>query len=375
MPEFTAALLDRGTSKLSRQQIQDRFDALKAQVHFGGSDAATTVSITTTRDNLAPTIALVGEVLRDASFPPDALEEVRQQALTDIESRRKEPGALVDNTVDRHGNPYPRGDPRYASSFDEAVADAKAVTVAQVRDFHARFYGAANAQFGASGDMDVAAVRKALEAAFGDWKSPSQYTRVPTPLVSVKPERFMIHTPDKQNATMAVRLALPLTDRDADYAAFMLADRILGQDTNSRLWQRVREKDGLSYGVGSSVAWSSHEPNSIWQAEASFAPQNQARVEAAFREEVARALKDGFTQRELDEARKGLLGARQLARAQDAVLAGALNNNLYLDRTFAVSQKVDEAIAAAALADVNAALRKYLKPEQFVFAFGGDFKP
>ena len=185
----------------------------------------------------------------------------------------------------------------------------------------------------------------------------------------------MIRTPDKQNAQMTVRQALPLTDNDADYAAFTLANRILGQDGNSRLWVRVREKEGLSYSVGSGVAWSSHEPNSIWEAEASFAPQNQARVEAAFREEVARALKDGFTQRELDEARKGLLSARQHARAQDTVLASALGNNLYLDRTFAVSQKVDDAVRAATLADVNAALRKYLKPELFVYGFGGDFKP
>ena len=70
-----------------------------------------------------------------------------------------------------------------------------------------------------------------------------------------------------------------------------------------------------------------------------------------------------------------MLSERRLARAQDAVLAGALNNNLYLGRTFAVSQKVDEAIAAATLDSVNAALRRYLKPEQFVWGFGGDFKP
>ncbi len=375
VPGFTAGLLDRGTGKLSRQQIQDRFEALQAQVHFGGDDAATTVGITTTRDKLPAVIALVGEVLRDASFPAPALEELRQQVLADIESRRKEPEAVVDNTLDRHGNPYPRGDVRHARSFDEAVADAKAVTVEQVREFHARFYGAANAQFGASGDMDVAAVRKALEAAFGDWKSQGAYARVPTPLVGVTPERFTIRTPDKQNATMQVRLALPLADTDADYATFTLANRMLGQGGSSRLWKRVREKEGLSYDVHSSVAWSSHEPNSMWQASAIFAPQNQPRVEAAFREEVARALKDGVTAQELDEARKGLLSARQLARAQDANLAGALNHNLYLDRTFAISQKVDDAIAAATLQSVNAALRKYLKPDQFVFAFGGDFKP
>ena len=198
---------------------------------------------------------------------------------------------------------------------------------------------------------------------------------VPTPLVAVSPERIVIRTPDKQNATMLAKLALPLSDNDADYPAFTLANAILGWGGSSRLWERVREKDGLSYDVGSAVAWSSHEPNSMWQAWAIFAPQNQPRVEAAFREEVARALKDGFTQAELDAAKKGLLNARRLARAQDSVLAAALNNNLYLGRTFAISQKVDEQIAAATLDSVNAALRKYLDPKAFVIGFGGDFEP
>jgi zinc protease len=197
---------------------------------------------------------------------------------------------------------------------------------------------------------------------------------VPTPLVAVAPERFMLVTPDKQNAAMAARLALPLSEADADYATFTLANRILGQGGNSRLWKRIRESEGLSYDVGSGVAWNFHERNSIWQAWAIFAPQNQARVEKAFREEIARALKDGFTQQELDEARKGLLAARTLARAQDSVLANTLANNLYLGRSFAASQKVDDALAAATLADVNAVLRKYLKPDQLVIGFGGDFK-
>ena len=69
----------------------------------------------------------------------------------------------------------------------------------------------------------------------------------------------MLRTPDKQNATMAVRLALPLTDNDADYPALTLANHLLGQGGNSRLWKRMREKEGLSYDVGSGVAWSSHE--------------------------------------------------------------------------------------------------------------------
>ena len=185
----------------------------------------------------------------------------------------------------------------------------------------------------------------------------------------------MIRTPDKQNATMAVRLARADRDNDADYPALTLANRMLGQGGNSRLWQRVREREGLSYDVGSGVAWSSHEPNSMWQAWAIFAPQNQPRVESRV-PRGSRARAEGRLH--AARARRGAQGPaqrRRLSRAQDGVLAGALNNNLYLDRTFAVSQKVDEAIAAATLDSVNAALRKYLKPDPIVFAFGGDFKP
>jgi zinc protease len=375
VPDFVATLLDRGTAKLNREQIQDRFAALQADVRFGGDPTGAHISITTVRDKLPEVIALVGELLREASFPAEALEEVRRQVLAGIEAQRKEPEALASNALDRHGNPYSRGDVRYSRSFDEMVADVKAVTAEQVRAFHARFYGATHAQVGASGDMDVAAVRAALTSAFGEWTSKSNFTRVPLPLVPVSPERFVLRTPDKQNAVMLVRQALPVIDTDADYPLFMLANRMLGQGGSSRLWVRVREKGGLSYDVGTGVGWNQHEPNSMWEGSAIFAPLNLAKVETAFREEVARALRDGFSQRELDEGKKGLLSARQLARSQDSNLAAALANNLYLGRTFAISQAVDDAIVRATLADVNGVLRKHLKPDRFVMAVGGDFKP
>ena len=124
----------------------------------------------------------------------------------------------------------------------------------------------------------------------------------------------------------------------------------------------------------SGIDWNHHEANSAWKATAIFAPLNRDKVETAFKEEVARALKDGFDAKELSEAKQSLLSLRRLSRAQDANLAGALATNLYLNRTFAISQKVDEQIAALTLEQVNAALRKHLKPESFVYGFGGDFK-
>lgn len=375
---MTAALLDKGGAGLTRQQVADQFDRLRAEVGFAASDQTLNVSIATTRENLPQVIELVGRLLREPALPPEALEEVRRQWLTGIERQRKEPESVIGLAVQRHGNPYPRGDLRYASTFDEQVEDVKAVSAEAVRSFHRRFYSAARSEFSAVGDLDEAAVSKALQKAFGDWSQPVAgplpYVRVPQPLVAVKPERFVLLTPDKQNANLLAALDLPLNDLSADYPALTLANFIFGSGGSSRLWVRVREKEGLSYGVGSSVQWSQQDENSPWRMQAIFAPSNRQKVETAVREELARAVKEGFTQAELDQARNGLLNFRRLNRAQDGAMAGALAQNLYLERDFLLSQRIDDALAKVTLEQVNEAFRRYVKPDNLVIAWGGDFK-
>jgi zinc protease len=126
--------------------------------------------------------------------------------------------------------------------------------------------------------------------------------------------------------------------------------------------------------VRSGVSWNSQEPNSGWSASAIFAPQNQPKVEAAFKEEIARALRDGFTATELAQGQRGLLNFRRLSRSQDRTITSSLANNLHLGRTFARSAQVDAQLQSLTLAQVNAALRKHLQPGRFVYGFAGDFK-
>ncbi len=374
---FLAALLDKGTSTLSRQQLSDRFDQLRADVGFSASGQTLNVRIGTVREHLPAVVELLAQVLRQPALPEAGMDEVRRQWLASIAQQKKEPEALVENRVDRHGNPYPKGDPRHTPTFDELEQAVSAVTLAQVRAFHARFYSAAKAEFAAVGDLDAAAVQAALAKGFGHWRQPAagpqRWQRVPQPLVAVPAERFVIATPDKQNANLYAMLRLPLNDTHADYAALMVANHMFGAGGSSRLWKRIRETEGLSYDVRSYVQWSSTELNSPWISSAIFAPQNQPKVEAAWREELARALKDGFSQAELDEARNGLLSFRRLSRSQDAVLTGLAASNLHLDRRFALSQQTDERIAALTLAQVNAAWRRYIDPARVVLAWGGDF--
>ena len=376
---FTASLLDKGAAGLTRQQIADRFDQLQADVNIGAGAQSVNVNITTKRQHLPAVVELLGKLLREPAFPAEPLEELRRQSLAGLERQRTEPGAVVGNRLARHGNPYPRGDLRHAASFEESEAELRAVTLAEVKAFHRRFYSAAQGEFSAVGDFDAAAVAQALERALGSWRQPAAgalaYSRAPQPLVTVAPARLLETTRDKPNANLLGGMALPLNDLHDDFPALMLANEIFGAGGSSRLWKRVRETDGLSYDVRSGVAWSSFDANSGWRVSAIFAPQNQPRVEAAFNEELARSLKDGFTQQEVDEARSSLLKSRQLNRAQDSILSAQLANNLERQRTFASSQRVDDALAALTLAQVNAAWLRYIDPARLVMVWGGDFKP
>lgn len=373
-PSALAALLDKGTRQLSRQQVQDRLDALQAELAFGGAPGQITVQLSTRRDKLSATIALLAEMLRQPALPADALEEVRRQALSDLDAQRKEPEAVLDEALARHGNPYPRGDVRHARTFDETEADWKSLQLERVKAYYQQFLGASHAQFAAVGDLDKEATVAALTAAFGDWRSPAAYVRVPEPFRAVKPTTLRLATPDRQNASLAVSVSLPLSDTHVDYPALMLANHLLGGGGDSRLWNRIREKDGLSYSVYSAIQWNAEEPHSHWVAAANFAPQNRDKVLSAFQEEIVRARKEGFSQAEFEAGKRGLLSFRRLGRAQDARLAAGWASNLYLQRTYAISAKVDQALENLTLGQVNEALRRYIQPEQFVLGVAGDFK-
>ena len=117
-----------------------------------------------------------------------------------------------------------------------------------------------------------------------------------------------------------------------------------GGGPGALLWKRIREKDGVSYGVGSGLNVSSFDRHTAWFAYAIYAPENRARVEQGFREEMSAARAGGFTAAQLADAKKGLLNSRRLARAQDGALANLLASELELDRTMAYDGRIDQAI-------------------------------
>ncbi len=372
---LTADMLDKGTATKTRQQVKDEFDRLQARVNFYGGNNQAGVRVETTRDNLPAVMKLVAEVLKTPAFSESEFEKLKQEQLARIESQRSEPQAIAINEYRRITSPYPKGDVRYVATFDEDVADVKATTLAQVKQFYKDFYGADNASIAVVGDFDKAQIQKLVQDEFGKWKSAKPFTRIASPYQAVQPQNKSFETPDKANSMFVAGLNMPLQDSDADYPALLMANYMLGGGfLNSRLATRIRQKDGLSYGVGSQFNASSLDKNGSFLAYAIYAPQNAEKLEQAFKEEIERVVKEGFTADELKAAKSGYLQQRQVSRAQDASLASMLNQDLYLNRSMQWQADLDKKIEALTPAAVKSAAAKYIDYDKITVIKAGDFE-
>lgn len=367
---MTGQMLSRGTTKFTRAQLADELEKLKIAGGVNGLAA----SGQTTRPNLAAAIKLAAHVMREPSFPESEFEQLKKQALTGLESQKSDPQALASVMLGKHFNIFPKGDVRYASSLEEAEADTKAVTLEQIRAFHKKFYAAEKGEIAIVGDFDEAEVLKAIRESFADWKGGVPYVRLSAPYKDIAPVNRSIETPDKENSMFLARVNLNMQDTDPDYPAMLIANYIMGQSGfDARLVARIRVKDGLSYGAGSGLSVGSTDRGASWTGFAISAPQNTEKVELAFKDEVNKALKDGFTLVEVVAAKSGVLQQRLQQRAQDGSLAGGLASNAYLGRTFAFSAAIEAKIEALKAEDVAAAFRKHIDPAKITFIKAGDF--
>ena len=371
---LTAAMLMRGTTRLNRQQIQDQLDKLKAEVMIFGNSERLNAFITTTRPNLPAVMALVAEVLRTPAFDGEEFAKLVNEQVSGMESAKNEPQTKATRTLSKHLSPYPAGHPRYVGTMEESIAQIKTLKVEDAKALHQAFYGATG-ELSVVGDFDDKALETQVKSLLGDWKAPQPFQRIPERLkTGVTPLEAKLETPDKAQAFFMASQPLELKDADPDYPALLLGNYLLGGGSiNSRIANRLRQKEGLSYGAGSRLQAGALDAVGAWSVFAIYAPENLDRLVAAFKEELAKALKDGFTAEEIQAAKTSWLQAQASSRAQDRELAGRLAGNLFSGRSMAFQADLERKVATLTNDQILAALRKHLDPAKLNYSVAGDF--
>ncbi len=370
----TGNMLLRGTLKRSRQQIQDEFDRLSANVSVSGAPALVSVQVETTRANLPGVLRLVAEILREPGFPATEFDQLKRQLIQGLEASRQQPGPAASLALSRQLDPYPVGHPRHVLTVDERLAAYQAMTLDEVKQFHKDFYGTDSIQVALVGDFDDAAAAALVDELFAGWKNAIPFVRMVAPYKAAAPANSTILTPDKPNASFNAGMNISVRQDDADYAALVIGNYMLGGDFNSRIVARLRQKEGLSYGAGSGLSADFFERTGRFSASAIAAPENIEKLERAFREEVTFALKDGFTAEELRTAKAGWLQSNQVDRAQDSSLASTLRLYLFEGRTLNWDRELEQQVARLTPAAVLAAMRRHIDPAKITIVKAGDFK-
>ncbi len=392
--QIAGALLMRGTKNKSRQQLQDDMDRLNARIMVsgGGGDAgggrrggrggpvaagsvsSASATIQTTAGNLPDAVRLAVEILREPAFNESDFEQVKQQRIAAVEANLKEPAALATEALQAHISPYPRGDVRHVATMEEQIADLKAVTLDSVRKFHSEFYGASHGELVALGEFDPALLGKTVSESLGKWSSPAPYSRIVSTYQRIAPVNRKIDTPDKTNSTFEAAIRIRMSEKDADYPAMILANHMFGGSLGSRMPNRIRNLEGLSYSVSSRFTAPVEGDAAVFSASAISAPQNTAKVESSFVDELRKTLKDGFTAEEVATAKKAYRDERIVSRSQESALARTILAHEEYDRTMKWDEELDAKIEALTPDQINAAFRRNIDPDALSIVKAGDFK-
>jgi zinc protease len=367
-------LLMSGTAKHTMQQLQDALLADKTEMNIRGNSSGLSIYLDSDHDHLGEALRLMAEILKEPAFPEKDFEQAKARTLQGLEQAKTDPGSIAGLALRRALSPYPKGHVSYVPTIDESIDRINHTSLDDVKKFYRDFYGIGAAEIALVGDFDATETKSLVTELLGNWKSPAPYQRVAEIYKAVDAQTESFETPDKANAAFNGGMNLNLSSADANYPGLILGNYMFGGGfMNSRLAERIRQQEGLSYSVGSRVSASVLDPVGSFTVGAICAPQNYPKVVKAFHEELVRALSGGFTEDEIKTAKSGYLQSREVARADDNSLAGELAQHLFDGRDYHWDEQFEQEVKALTSEQISTAMRSFIHPDQILVMGAGDF--
>ena len=361
-------LLAYGGGGIDRDALNARLEALRARWSLGLDG----IFLEAPKDQLVQALDLLLSVWADPLLPEAEFERLRAASVAGIEAALLQPAQLAAVASRLRFDNYPAGHPRQPRMLQQQLQELRGLTLAEVKSCVADFGGLAQARLALVGDFEQDALRQFWGRMARLPPAQQPYVRIPDPAApqQVDASPIDIAMPGQTNASLGGRALLALSMESPDYAALRLAVEALGGNSDSRIWRRLREQDGLAYGAGASLDNDSPDPRSTLSLYASVASARAGDALAALQDELARALRDGLTAQEVERARRSWLEARKTLLRSEQDYASLLAQGLLHGRDPAWLAAFEVRMASVTVSEVNAALRRHLGPASVVWATG-----
>jgi zinc protease len=369
----TAGELAKGTAHRTKLQIAEALESRAASLTFA-CDSSEPVGLDIGGAALSRDtdllLDLLAEILREPVFPEEELSKERKRLAGAIRQQQDQTSARAYEAAMRRI--YPAGHPFHRRPGEERIAIAESLSREELVRHYSERYGAASLRLVLVGDVESGRILDGLEARFGSWRegpAPAIPGFAPPPAA---PGEEIVRMPDKASADVVLAAPATLTRTDPDYIPCVLANSALGQSSlTSRLGVRVRDTEGLTYGIHSSFS-ATHLPGPF-AVSLTVAPDSRDAAVASTLDEVARFRKEGLTEKELADEKSSRAGKFQVDLASNAGIANAIDSAVYYGLGLDYLDRFPAIVSAVTREHASAAFSARVDPALFTVVSAGSF--
>ena len=373
LARLAAGMLARGTRRRTKLELAGDLEAVGAELDFEADPFAVQLGGRSLAADFPLLLGALAEMLREPSFPEDELEKLKQQTVAAVMEQQADTRLRayerLSQTVFDEANPF------YTHAAERLVESINATTAADVRRFHEKFYGGRSLILSVVGDVRPAEARRLFEESFAAFGGPeSVEIEVADPAQQTGARREFVLLREKANVDILLGTAAPLRRDASDYYAAVLANRALGESTlSSRLGLQVRDVEGLTYGIGSRFRAPSLAAGP-WYIAVSVNPGNVERAIESALGVLRDYVEHGIRPEELEDEKSSAVGSFKVALATNAGMAEALWNAEFYGLGPDYVDRYPQLIRAVTAEEVNAAVRKYFRPDHLTVVIAGDIE-
>ena len=303
--DFLAKFFIRGSKNKTYQDIQDQLDKLETVIHFSSNLGCLSVNIVSSKNNLCDTIKLLSEILFNPKFDKNEFNILKQKEIAEITENLSDPEYLAMNYLNRLKSPWKSNSIYYVPTLIEQIEYLESLTLEKIIQFYNKNISIMKLEASFIGDFNKEKLIKLLTNNFRIFKKDNTYSHLEEPFINIIPKEQIIKIPDKQMAIVALSTKIKIRDNDKNYPALRIANYIFGESMQSRLVNRLREKEGLSYGIGSTLISSCFQQNTSITIYAMASNNTAYKVLACIKQEWNNFIKEGTNESELEEAKSG----------------------------------------------------------------------
>ena len=369
---ITAAMVDKGTTNRSKYDISEVLDSVGAEIKFGSTQHHTFFTTHCLKDNIPMVIDVLSDEFKNPVFEHNELEKLKTRLLGQIEQSRedtkKQAHILFTQKI------YPKNHLNYQFQTDETIDFINSITKDDLISFHNKAYGLGSMNIAVAGDVDDQLFNDQINKAFNNCGSQnlSQIEKTLKANESI-PIDESVNIKDKTSADIYIGQSIGIDEEHEDYYALMMGVYILGGNFSARLMQTVRDEQGLTYGIGSSISGLKFGLDGYWTTWGTFAPQLIDKGKEATLEQIQIWYNNGITKDELEAKKSTITGTFKVSLDTTGGLVNQILSNVERSKEIKHLDQYPEIINNLKLDQVNNAIGKYIDPKKLTIVSAGSF--